>query len=370
MGDGEALATVAAAEGFFAHVKQGDVRPQVGRLCEALPTGGADVRPLARVRHHVGLEVRRLGEPFATLGALVGLQARVGAVVQLQALQAGEALATLAAAVLLEGGVAPLVAAQARQQLEGLAAQAAFVGLAAGVGGLVQLQALGVAEALAARHARVRLPLLVRLAVEVEALVGNEHFVAGAAAVAFLPFVHLEMLVQLLLTGEAVPAEPALEGFGPRVHAVMRLQVPLQGKGLVTIRAPVLVLAVVDLLVEDEAHQSWVQLATFPALVGRLALVAPLVGLQVRLLVETSVTLGAVDHLSAGAGGAAVHGPAGADLRVGLCGGEVGHETFGTSGPHSAILSVSAHGAEITSDGRKRPACDLGTFHVAVFNDC
>lgn len=81
-----------------------------------------------------------------------------------------------------------------------------------------------------------------------------------------------------------------------------------------------------DLLVDDEAHQSWVQLATLPALVGLLPLVAPLVGLQVSLLVEASVTLGAVDHLSAGVSGAAVDGPVGPDVRMILCGREFRHE--------------------------------------------
>lgn len=80
-----------------------------------------------------------------------------------------------------------------------------------------------------------------------------------------------------------------------------------------------------DLLVDDEAHQSWVQLATFPALVGLLALVASLVGLQVILLVETSVTLGAVDHLSACVCGAAEHGPVGPDVRMVLCRREFRH---------------------------------------------
>lgn len=324
VGDGEALPTVVAAEGLGPHVEQGGVGPQVGRLREPLPAGGADVGPLARVRHHVGLQVGRLGEPLAALGALVGLEARVCAVVQLEALQAGEALATLAAVVLLEEPVAPLVAAQPRQQLEGLPAGPAAEGLAAGVGGLVQLQALGVAEALAAGEAGVHRPLLVGLTVKVEALVGNEHLVADGAAVALLPLVDEEVAVQLLLAGEAVPAEPAGEGLGPRVHAVVRPQVPLQGKRLFTVRAAVLVLAVVDLLVEDEAHQGGVELPAPPALVGLLALVAPLVGLQVGLLVEASAAVGAVDHLPARVGGAAVDGPAGWDLRVVLCGGDRG----------------------------------------------
>lgn len=312
--DGEALPTVGAGEGLLSHVEQRDVGPQVGRLGEPLPAGGADVGPLARVRHHVGLEVRRLGEALAALGALVGLEARVGAVVQLQPLQAGEALAALGAAVLLQVGVAPLVAAQARQQLEGFATAAALVGLPGGVGHLVQLQALGAAEGLAALVTGVQLLLLVGPAVEIEALVGDEPLVADLAVVAFLPLVDLEMPVQLLLACEAVPAEPALEGLGPRVRPVVRLEVPLQGKGLFTIRAPILVLAVVDLLVEDEAHQGRVELATPPALVGPLAPVAPPVGLQVRRLVEPSVTLGAVEHLSACVGGAAVHGALGAEL--------------------------------------------------------
>lgn len=109
------------------------------------------------------------------------------------------------------------------------------------------------------------------------------------------------------------------------MHPVVRLQVPLQGKRLFTVRAAVLVPAVVDLLVDDEAHQGGVQLATLPALVGLLPLVAPLVGLQVSLLVEASVALGAVDHLPAGVGGAAVDGPAGPDLRMVLCGREFRH---------------------------------------------
>lgn len=192
------------------------------------------------------------------------------------------------------------------------------------MGGLVQLQALGVAEALAAGEAGVHRPLLVGLAVEVEALVGNEHLVADGAAVALLPLVDEEVAVQLLLAGEAVPAEPACEGLGPRVHAVVRPQVPLQGKRLFAVRAAVLVPALVDLLVEDEAHQGGVELPAPPALVGLLALVAPLVGLQVGLLVEAAAAVGAVDHLPARVGGAAVDGPAGGDLRVVLCGGDRG----------------------------------------------
>lgn len=221
--DGEALPTIVAGEGLLAHVEQSDVGSQVGRLGEPLPTGGADIRPLACVRHHVGLEVRRLGEPLPALGAGVRLQARVCAIVQLQPLQAGEALATLGAVVLLEVLVGPLVAPQARQQLEGFAAAGARVRLPVGVGGLVQLQTLGAAEGLTALETGVQLLLLVCLAVEIKALVGDEHFVADFAVVAFLAFVYLEMMGQLLLACKAIPAEPALEGFGPRVHPVMRL---------------------------------------------------------------------------------------------------------------------------------------------------
>lgn len=321
VGDGEALPTVGAGERLLAHVEQGDVRPQVGRLGEPLPTGGADVRPLPCVRHHVRLEVGGLGEPLPTLGALVGLEARVRAVVQLQALQAGEALATLSTEVLLQALVGPLVAAQARGQLEGFATQGAGVGLPAGVGHLVQLQALGVAEALAALGARVALLSRVRLAVEIEALVGDEHLAAGFAAVAFLPLVHVQMVVQLLLDSKAVSTEPALEGFGARVHAVVRLQVPLQGKGLVTVGAAVPGLALMDLLVEEEAHHRGVQLAAVPALVGRRPLVAPLVGLQVSALVEAPVALGAGEHLPPGVGRAAAPRPLGPDVRMLLCGG-------------------------------------------------
>lgn len=77
---------------------------------------------------------------------------------------------------------------------------------------------------------------------------------------------------------------------------------------------------------DDEAHQGWVQLPTLPALVGLLALVGPLVGLQVRRLVEPSLTLRAVEHLSACVCGAAVHGPVGPDVRVILCRREFRHE--------------------------------------------
>lgn len=76
-----------------------------------------------------------------------------------------------------------------------------------------------------------------------------------------------------------------------------------------------------DLLMDDEAHQSWVQLPTFPALVGLLSLVGSLVGLQVRPLVETSVALRAVDHLPSCVCRAAVCWPVGPDVRMLLCGG-------------------------------------------------
>lgn len=49
------------------------------------------------------------------------------------------------------------------------------------------------------------------------------------------------------------------------------LPVPFQGKGLVTVRALVGLLAVMDLLVDDEAHQSRVGLPALPALVGILS---------------------------------------------------------------------------------------------------
>lgn len=189
--DGEALPTVVTGERLFAHMKQSDVRSQVGRLGESLPTGGADIRSLPCMRHHVGLEVRRLGEPLPTLGALVRLQAGVCAIVQLQTLQAGKALPTLGTMVLLQVLVGPLVAAQARQELEGFATDGAFIRLPVGVSDLVELQTLGVAKGLTALETRMALLILVRLSVEIKALVGNEHLVAGFAVVAFLPFVHL-----------------------------------------------------------------------------------------------------------------------------------------------------------------------------------
>lgn len=56
--DGEALPAVVTGERLFTHVKQSDVRSQVGRLSESLSACGADERPLPCVRHHVGFEVR------------------------------------------------------------------------------------------------------------------------------------------------------------------------------------------------------------------------------------------------------------------------------------------------------------------------
>lgn len=317
--DGEALSAVVAGEGLCAHVEQRDVGSQVGRLGESLPAGRAQERPLSRMGDHVRLEVGRLGEPLPALGAPVRLQSGVRAVVQLQSLQAGETLAALGAVVVPQVLVGPLVAAHATQQLEGFAAGGAFVRLPVRVGDLVELQALRVAEGLAALEARQQHPALVGLAVEVEALVGDEHLVTDFAVVAFLALVHLQMLIELILLAEAIPAEPALEGFGTRVHPVVSLQVPLQCKGLVTVGALVGLLAIVDLLVDDEAHQSRVDLPALPALVGFLSLVASLVSIQVRLLVKTSCTLRAVDHLSSHSRQEALPLPLGTQMRMILC---------------------------------------------------
>lgn len=108
------------------------------------------------------------------------------------------------------------------------------------------------------------------------------------------------------------------------MHPVVSLPVPLQGEGLVAVGALVGLLAIVDLLVDDEAHQSRVGLAALPALVGFLPLVGSPVSLQVRLLVETFLTFRAVNHLSAHVQGAALPRSVGAELRMVPCGeGEV-----------------------------------------------
>lgn len=99
---------------------------------------------------------------------------------------------------------------------------------------------------------------------------------------------------------------------------MVRLPVPLQGEGLGTVRAAVGVLPVVDLLVEHQAHQGRVDLPAVPALVGVLPSVGSLVGLQVGLFVEASVTLAAVDHLPAAVCGAAAPRCL-RELRVILC---------------------------------------------------
>lgn len=127
------------------------------------------------------------------------------------------------------------------------------------------------------------------------------------------------MLGELVLLTEAVPAEPALEGFGPRMRPVVGLPVPLQGEGLVAVRALVGLLAVVDLLVDDEAHQGRVGLPALPALVGFLSSVGSPVSLQVRLLVETFLTLRAVDHLSARVGRVVLPRSLATELRVIVC---------------------------------------------------
>lgn len=103
------------------------------------------------------------------------------------------------------------------------------------------------------------------------------------------------------------------------MRPVVGLPVPLQGKGLVTVRALVGLLAVMDLLVDDEAHQSRVGLPTLPALVGFLSSVGSLVSLQVRSLVETFLALRAVDHLSAHIRRAAMPWSLGTELRMILC---------------------------------------------------
>lgn len=104
------------------------------------------------------------------------------------------------------------------------------------------------------------------------------------------------------------------------MHPVVSLPVPLQGKSLVAVGALVGLFAIVDLLVDDEAHQSRVGLATLPALVGFLPLVGSPVSVQVRLLVETLLTLRAVNHLSAHVQGAALPLSVGAELRMVPCG--------------------------------------------------
>lgn len=174
--------------------------------------------------------------------------------------------------------------------------------LPVGVSHLVQLQTLRVAECLHALGAWQQLLVLVGLAVEVEALVGDEHLVADFAVVALLAFVQLQVLGELVLLVEAVSTEPALEGFSPGVSPVVGLPVSLQGEGLVAVGAAVGLLAVMDLLVDDEAHQGWVGLPALPALVGFQSSVDPQVSLQVRPLIEALLTLRAVDHFPARVG--------------------------------------------------------------------
>lgn len=119
-----------------------------------------------------------------------------------------------------------------------------------------------------------------------------------------------------------------------------------------------------DLLMDDEAHQSRVQLATLPAAVGLLSLVASLVGLQVRPLVETSVTLRAVHHLPACVCRAARVGPAGPDVRMILCRGEVRHEANPRHSETSSCrgtstdLSVSAQNPHLETGSPVLPATD------------
>lgn len=175
--------------------------------------------------------------------------------------------------------------------------------LCVGVGHLVHLQALGVAEALGAFRAWQRFWVLVGITVEVEALVGYKHFITDCAVVALLLLVHLQVLAELLLLNESIPTEPALEGFCASVSLVVGLPVPFKCKCLVAVVAVVWLTAVVDLLVQHQAHQVRVGLSTAPAFVGFLSLVGSQVGLQMGLLVEPLVTLRTVCHLSATVGG-------------------------------------------------------------------
>lgn len=299
VGDREALPAVVTGERLLAHVEQSDVGLEVRRLCEPLATGGAEEGPLSGVGHHVGLQVGGLGEPLPTLGTLVRLQAGVGAVVQFQTLEAGEVLATFGAVVGLQVLVHPHVAVESALQLEAFPTGVTFVRLPVGVRGLVKLQTLWVAEGLQALGTGQQLPALVCLAVEVEALIGDKHLVAHFAVVALFTFVQVQVLMELPLQVEAITTEPALEGFGPRVGPVVGLPVSLQSKGLVAVGALVGVVSVVDLLVDDQAHYTGVDLPTLPALIGFESIMAPLVSLQVGLLVETFSTQGAVEHLSA-----------------------------------------------------------------------
>ena len=300
VGNGEALSAVVTGERLLAHVEQRDMGLQVRRLSESLAAGGAEERPLSSMCDHVRLEVGGLGEPLPTLSALVGLQSSVCAVVQFQTLQGGETFATLDAVVGPEVLMGPLVAVQAALQLEAFSTRGAFMWFPFGVSHLMELQTLRVAECLHALGAGQQLLVVVRFAVEVEALVGDEHLVTDFAAITLLPLVHLQVLGELLPLVEAVPTEPAFEGFGPRVCPVVGLPVPLQSEGLVTVRALVRFLAIVDVLMDDQAHQGRVGFPTLPALIGFQSSVDPQVGLQVRLLIEAFGTLGAVDHLPAG----------------------------------------------------------------------
>lgn len=315
VGDSEALPAVLAGKGLLAHVEQRDVGPQVGRLGESLPAGGAEEGPLPGVRHHVGLQVWRLREALSALGAAVGLQAGVGAVVQLQALQAGEALAALGAVVVPQVLVGPPVDPHAAQQLEAFATSGALMRLPVGMGHLVEFQALGVPEGLLTPGAGQRLALPVRPAMEVEALVGDKPLVADPATVALLPLVRLQVLAQLRLLAKPVATEPAPERLCARVRAVVRLPVPLQGKGLVAVGTVVGLPALMDLLMDHQAHEGWVALPAPPALVEFPPPVGPQVSLQVSTLVETPVALWAVNHLPARARRTAL-----LQLRIIICG--------------------------------------------------
>lgn len=243
----------------------------------------------------------------------------MGPVVELQALQAGETLAALGAVVGLQVLVGPQMTAQAAQQLEAFTAGRTLMRLPVGVSHLVDFQTLSIGEGLLALGAGHQLLLLVLQDVTVEALVRHKHLVAHFAVVALLPLVHLQMLRELTTLAETVPTEAALEGFRPRVRPVVRLPVPPQSEGLVTVEALVGLPAVVDLLVDDEAQQGRVVLTTLPTLVWFLALVDPPVSLQVGQLIETLLTFGAVDHLSAQVGGGRLLLCPEAEIRVVVC---------------------------------------------------
>lgn len=86
VGNSKTFPAVITGKRLLTHVVQPDVGIKVGRLGEALSTGGAEVRALSSMGDHMGLEMWCLAEPFAALRATERLHTSVCAVMQLQTL--------------------------------------------------------------------------------------------------------------------------------------------------------------------------------------------------------------------------------------------------------------------------------------------